>query len=281
MNPIVSVIGLVAAAVGITVSVPQVWRLWRGTTAAGVSHASAVLGVMAGSTWLTYGLLIVDHAQILANIPGLAGGLAILVLVLRRGRLSPRPAIIAAATWASVIAITYSAFGATAVGFAATAVTLVARGPQVWTAFRAPSLEALSPATFTLSTIASTLWMTYGFGTADPPVWTSSLAVIAMSVAILARYHVTARRPELLGPAPVEPSAGPVEAYAGRVEMFPVPSQAVDAATAALSPSAEFLVSAGDFGAPQDHAALQGPDRPVPAVPRPGGPGDPSRLAPA
>lgn len=241
MNPIVSAIGLVAAAVGITVSIPQVWRLWRGTTADGVSHASALLGVMAASTWLVYGTLIVDHAQMIANVPGLAGALAVLVLVLRRGGLSPVPAVAAGATWATVVTIAYSVAGPTAVGFSATCVTLVARGPQVWTVFRAPSLTALSPASFALSTLSAVLWTTYGFGSDDPPVWTSSLAVLAMSVAVLARYHVAQHQVGL----PVVPAQG------ARPEV------------------------AGPKARPATASAV---GRPVPAVPRPGGRGDRSRL---
>ncbi len=194
MNHVVAAIGLVAAGVGITVSFPQVWRLWRSTHALGISYASAVLGLLATSTWLTYGFLIVDPAQMLANVPGIVGAVLIAVLVVRRGRLSPAPALVAAAAWATLVVAGDNAVGAGRVGTLATTVTLVARVPQVWTAFRAPSLAALAPATFVLTVASASLWLTYGVCTHDAPVWTSSTGAMLLSLVILARYRVVESR---------------------------------------------------------------------------------------
>ena len=196
MNPVVPAIGLLAATVGITVTAPQVLRLVRTPNADGMSHGSAVLGLLATTTWLTYGVMITDAPQILANVPGIVGAVAIYVLVVTRGGFAWRPGLAGALTWAALITAAFVLRGPQTVGMLATAVTLVARVPQVHTVFRSTSLAALSRTSMLLGAASASLWLSYGILTADMPVWTSSSAVLVLTAVILGRqaYVLRAQR---------------------------------------------------------------------------------------
>ena len=210
-------VGLVAAVLGVSTSLPQVWRLLRSPGAEGLSLASTVLGALSAATWLTYGVLQLDPPQILANVPGLAGATVIAVLVLRRTTTPPGRVLVACGAWALVVLAAWAVGGPVAVGTAATCVSLVARAPQVREVFVAPSLAGVSPASFGLSVTACTLWAVYGLGTGQVPVWASSVLAGAMSLVVVVRT-TTFRAPAAApAAAPVRtsvPSAAPVAALA-------------------------------------------------------------------
>jgi len=258
VNPVISAVGMTAATIGITCSTPQVWRLWRSPDAEGVSHASAVLGVLASSTWLAYGLSLVDWAQITANIPGVAGALAILTLVVLRSGASFRPALAAAVAWSVVALVTFRIGGPQALGVAATAVTLSARGPQVWTAYRSTSLSALSPLSFALTVVSASLWVTYGVGTGEAPVFTSATAGLTLSLLILVRvWHLGRRRSEPSRAGATQPVA---------VLAVPAPAAAPDRATVAAAARELVPVFPGQPSSPR----AAGLGVPLPPTPRSG-----------
>ncbi|WP_158220496.1 SemiSWEET family transporter [Kineosporia sp. A_224] len=202
--------GFVAAALGVATALPQVWRLLRTPGADGMSLPSVVLGALGTGTWLTYGLLEADPPQIVANVPGLAGAAAIAVLVVRRTTTRPAHVLGAVATWCGLVAAAWAAGGAVAVGSAATVVSLVARAPQVREVFTAPSLAAISPLSFGLSTTACTLWAVYGVGTGQLPVWASSVVAGTMSLVVCVRATVRAPEPVVRPvPHPVPRQAQP------------------------------------------------------------------------
>ena len=221
-------VGLVAAVLGVCTSLPQVWRLLRSPGAEGLSLASTVLGALSAATWLAYGVLQLDPPQILANVPGLAGATVIAVLVLRLTTARPARVLAAAAAWALVVVAAWAVGGPVAVGTAATAVSLVARAPQVREVFVAPSLAGVSPLSFGLSVTACTLWAVYGVGTAQVTVWASSVLAGAMSFVVLVR--TTTVRPARLAAAPV--IAAPVAAVP---RPAPAPAARHDEEAAALA----------------------------------------------
>ena len=261
MNPVISAVGMTAATIGISCSTPQVWRLWRSPDAEGVSHASAVLGVLAVSSWLSYGLSLVDWAQIVANIPGLVGALAILTLVVVRSGATFRPTVVAAAAWSVVLLAAFRIGGPEALGVSATTVTLVARGPQVWTAYRSTSLAALSPLSFALTVVSASLWVTYGLGTGEAPVFTSATAGLTMSVLILARVWHLARRGD---GSPAAVAAQPVTASS-------LPAAPAPATPETVAPQATDLVPVFPGRPAGPRAAVPLPPTPRSGIPLPVG----------
>lgn len=186
--------GCVAAVLGVSTALPQVWRLHRSPTADGLSVPSVVLGVLAAGTWLGYGTLQADPPQMLANAPSLAGALAVAALVVRRTGHRAAPLVAVVAAWTALTLLAWSVAGAAAVGAAAAVVSLVARGPQVVEAYRAPSLAAVSPASLGLSVASASLWAVYGLGTGQEPVWVCSVAVAVMSAVVWSRTMSTPGR---------------------------------------------------------------------------------------
>jgi uncharacterized protein with PQ loop repeat len=81
-------IGLFGAALGISMSVPQAWRVARGHGTEGVSLATYLLLLAVMATWLAYGLLLHDPVLWVPNLVGIAV-VAGVVAVLLRGAAEP------------------------------------------------------------------------------------------------------------------------------------------------------------------------------------------------
>nr|WP_240897098.1 SemiSWEET family transporter [Kineococcus vitellinus] len=184
---LISSIGLLAAGVGIVTGVPQIVRLLRSPDASGLSYSSAVLGMLGCATWLTYGLLLMDPAQLVANVPGIA--CAVLTVVLAARRLGARlsSALIATLAWTPVVVGAHVLGGAELVGVVATVVSLVRMLPQVRTVFGRESLAGLAPASFVLTQASAVLWTVYGVATAQPSVVVCSAVSVVLSGIVLSR----------------------------------------------------------------------------------------------
>jgi uncharacterized protein with PQ loop repeat len=78
-------VGVLAAALGISMSVPQAWRALRGHGVEGVSLTTYLLLMAVMATWLVYGLLVGDPVVWVPNVIGLVVvAVVVAVLVARR-----------------------------------------------------------------------------------------------------------------------------------------------------------------------------------------------------
>ena len=180
-------LGLVAAAIGILTGVPQVVRLLRTPDASGLSYSSAILGVLSSGSWLTYGFLLLDPAQLVANVPGLTCAVVTVVLAARRLGRALTPALVAVGAWVPVVAGAFLLGGPDLVGVAATAVSLVKMLPQVRTVLRREPLHGLAPASFVLTQGSATLWAVYGLATQQPSVVVCSVVSAVLAGVVLSR----------------------------------------------------------------------------------------------
>ncbi|WP_432495304.1 SemiSWEET family transporter [Kineococcus auxinigenes] len=187
LDALISSLGLLAAAIGIATGVPQILRLLRSPDASGLSFSSSVLGMLGAGTWLTYGLLLMDPAQLVGNVPGLGCAAVTVVLAARRLGLPLRHAGTAVAAWVPIVAAAQLLGGATLVGALATAVSLVRMVPQVRTAFGSGSLAGLAPGTFVLTQLSATLWTVYGAATGQPSVVVCSVVSAVLAGVVLSR----------------------------------------------------------------------------------------------
>lgn len=188
MSVWVSVLGLFAAGVGTGCAIPQVVRLARSAHAHGLSFPSTVLSAVSSMTWLLYGLLLSDTAQVVANVLGLGMAVATVALIVRRrSEVRLRWVFAAVAGWAALLAVTASVGGPSALGVAATGVSLVTRWPQVVQVLRGGPLAALSPASLALSLVASGSWGVYGALVGQVPVWLCSVLSLVLTAVILTR----------------------------------------------------------------------------------------------
>ena len=184
---LISSLGLLAAALGILTGVPQVVRLLRNPDASGLSYPSAILGVLSSGTWLTYGFLVADPAQLVANVPGLACAIVTVVLASARLGVSLTPALLAALVWIPLVTLAFLLGGPVLVGMAATAVSLVKMLPQVRTVLRREPLHGLAPTTFFLTQLSATMWTVYGLATGQPSVVVCSMVSAVLAGVVLSR----------------------------------------------------------------------------------------------
>jgi uncharacterized protein with PQ loop repeat len=180
-------LGFLAAAFSIALIWPQVWLSCRHRRTLGLSPTTSWLGVALNLSWLTFGLLIGDPAQIVTNAVVGTGNTAVLAALLlsqpdlREKRMVLRTAAGAAAlaTLAAGSLVSVAVLGAepTAVAAAFGSVTslvgVLAALPQLLSILvdRSQDLSGMSPARWYLGAGAAATWTTYGWLNHQPNVW--------------------------------------------------------------------------------------------------------------
>ncbi len=181
-------LGLLAAALGAWTTVPQIIRIRRTRTSTGVSAGAAVLSAMTSLAWLGYGIVRADLVQLLANVVGVVGSLAVTTLVLRHSGGRVLPAATGILGWAAVVVGLTAAGRVDLVTAAATTIAVLRNLPQVRLALRrGVDLLPLSPAGLAIGTVSSGCWVVYGFGVHQGAVWSTALAGTAGGLLVLAR----------------------------------------------------------------------------------------------
>ncbi|MGN6333343.1 MAG: SemiSWEET family transporter [Motilibacteraceae bacterium] len=182
---LLTLLGLLAAAVGVASSVPQLQRLRRSGTTAGLSAASTTLGTVSVLAWLTYGTAERDPAQMIANAPSALLAIATLALLARHRR---RPVLLVLASLGALVVLAVLLGpGTAAVGVIATTVGTVRQLPQVRLAVRGGDLRGLAPGTYALALASAVVWAAYGLGRGDEAVVVSSLLALACNAVVLFR----------------------------------------------------------------------------------------------
>ena len=176
----------VAVVLAVTQPVPQVIRLVRTRSVAGVSGPTTWLGLTINGAWAAYGigrgllpLTVLSGAYV-------AGYAVIAALLVARGRRSGIGTGLAAA--AVLTALTLTA------GWAVLGTTLaLAVGiqfvPQVVEAWRSDDLSGLAPGTYVVSAVDGAVWGTYGLAVADLP-----LVLYGVVMALVAALVLIPRR---------------------------------------------------------------------------------------
>jgi uncharacterized protein with PQ loop repeat len=201
-------LGFAAAALSISLVWPQVWLSCRRRRTRGLSPTACWLAVALNASWLTFGLLIGDPAQITTNVVVGAGNSAVLAsLLLSRPQLRSRAVLLRSAAGAACLA-------ALAAGSAGAVVVLGADRGEVATAFgalvslvgagaacvqpvtmlrdRAQDLSGLSAIRWRLGAAANASWLSYGLLRHEPEVFCA--AGIGFGCAVLV-CGLLARRP--------------------------------------------------------------------------------------
>jgi uncharacterized protein with PQ loop repeat len=181
------VLGFFAAALSIALIWPQVWLSCRHRRTLGLSPTTTWLGVALNLSWLTFGLLIDDPAQIVTNVVVGAGNTAVLAaLLLSQPHLREKRMVLRTAAGAAVLAtLAAGSFASVGVLGAERAVVAAAFGsvislvgalaalPQLLSILsdRTKDLSGMSPARWYLGAGAAASWTTYGWLNHQPNVW--------------------------------------------------------------------------------------------------------------
>lgn len=191
-----------AVVLALTQPVPQVLRVLRTRSVAGVSGPTTWIGVVVNAAWTIYGI-----ARDLAPVAVLSGAyvlgyVVVAVLLVRAGnRLGLGTGVAAGALLA----------GATLLGGWALLGTLLALAvlpqflPQVVEAWTADDLTGLAPGTYVLGLVDGVVWGGFGLVAADRPLVLYGVVMISVASAVLlGRARWAVRQPAVA----VEPVTG-------------------------------------------------------------------------
>jgi uncharacterized protein with PQ loop repeat len=223
----IAALGFLAAALSIALIWPQVWLSCRHGRTLGLSPTTSWLGVALNLSWLTFGLLIGDTAQIVTNAVVGAGNAAVLAaLLLSQPHLREKTMILRSAAGAAVLAALAAgsltsvnlgadpALVAAAFGSVISLVGALAALPQLLSIVfdRTQDLSGMSPARWYLGAGSCAAWTTYGWLNDQPNVWLGAgfgLVCAVVTCAVL-------RSRQAVVPVDGFADLGPVLAVAGR-----------------------------------------------------------------
>lgn len=182
----VALVGACAGTVSVLGAWPQLIRLGRGRTSAGVSSTAALLQLVATVGWLTYGSLIADGTQVVTNLLCLIPVLGVVIHLTRETR-TVLPHLAVGTGWAAALGIGGYLGGSGLVGALCFTLALFVRLPQLREVLVSRVLVGLSPASSALATLASLLWSVYGLLHHDTAVLAASTFALSVNSVVLLR----------------------------------------------------------------------------------------------
>ena len=204
---------LVATALALVSSLPQVRRIVATGDVRGVSLSFATLGVATEAAWIAYAI----HGRLWAALPeavAMVGCNVVLAVALVRAGVTTLRPIVVGAAWAGVMGATAAVEGASGAAVVLAGAYAVQTAPSIWSAYRTYAPSGVAALTWALVGVEAILWGVYGFAHDDLAM--SSFAVIGSlaAVAILARKVVTRNRAAAVQSAPRHSAVAPVVAPA-------------------------------------------------------------------
>ena len=207
---LVAVIGWIATATGMTLALPQLYRLLRTLNVEGLSLIGwqAILAVNIG--WMMHGIRIGQPPQAITSGFSLCATLPILVLMSRslhrRTAVTLLPGLVLAAVMVAVDQLT----GSAAFGSFALVPLAIALGGQSVALVRAPHVRGVSTPSMILGAFNQVLWTTWAVMISDPgsmisTIWAGFLVGFNLIWFTLRRLGLRAFIPyqEGVEPAPV------------------------------------------------------------------------------
>ena len=205
MNPLVEVIGLVAGALSLSTSVPQIVRVVRSKSEVGVSLTSWLIFALSVASWTAFGIRYHSLSQIITNAIALvlAGFLSWMLMRTRFTSRVPAPGLFA------FLVVLASSIACAVIVFVSPDVFvnvflnlfLVSRVPQVFESiqsWRISRLTVVSKSTYTLSIASGIIWTVYGLMIGSIAVIIYSVVFLVLSVIILVFEVLAGRRASAL-----------------------------------------------------------------------------------
>lgn len=188
---VAELVGAAALVVTAIAVLPQVLRILRVRSTAGVSPVWAMLGVVSTAAWVVYtgarGLWWATVADALSCLAYTAT-----VVVLARNGVRPR--YLAGALWLSVFVLGYLAGGLSGMGAVLAIAFLIQVGPSIWTAYRTTDLLGASLGTWLLTCTEGALWGFYGLIKGDLAVIVFGAMALVASLLMVFRIQWGAKR---------------------------------------------------------------------------------------
>lgn len=170
-------------------SLPQIVRIVRDRSAAGVSLLTWVIFALSGASWLAYGLLLQAPGIIVGNIPFLSTTVPVVMLLLVRQRNWRWPAAIAGpAVAAGGIVLLLLQLPSAVSGGMGVVCGLLTTVPQLIESLnrrRAGLSSEVSLATLGLLLTGQLLWLSYGIFRPDVPIILTNVVAVLVTVSLL------------------------------------------------------------------------------------------------
>lgn len=186
MNILAEIIGLISGLMGLSVALPQLFKILKSKTHDGVSILAWIISLGNFTTWVTYGVRYNSFSQIVTNITATIFT-AILVYVLISQKHS-RPYAAAATT---LVIFSFLFFGfmvpPLVLSMALFTMVLAVRVPQIissYISFANGKETMVSKLTYALMVSSSVGWIAYGVMTG---LWQN---IVASSIALIASFII-------------------------------------------------------------------------------------------
>lgn len=170
-------------------SLPQIARILRDRSAAGVSLLTWIIFALSGASWFAYGLLVQAPGIIVGNIPFLSTTLPVVMLLLVRQRnWSWLLAIAAPLAVAATVVLVLLQLPSSVSGGIGVACGLLTTVPQLIESLnrrRAGLPSEVSLATLGLLLTGQLLWLSYGIFRPDVPIILTNVVAVFVTVSLL------------------------------------------------------------------------------------------------
>ena len=200
------VVTALAVVLALTHPVPQVLRVLRTRSVAGVSGPTTWMGFVINVAWVTYG--VARGLVPVAVLSGayVAGYVVIAALLVRGGnRRGVGTGLLAGAALAGLTLVG----GWGLLGTALALVVVPQYLPQVVEAWTGDDLTGLSPGTYVVGVLDGLVWGGFGLVAADFPLVLYGAVMITVATAVLlGRSRWALRQPSAPAPVGIEPAAG-------------------------------------------------------------------------
>jgi uncharacterized protein with PQ loop repeat len=197
------VVTALAVVVALAHPVPQVVRVLRTRSVAGVSGSTTWLGFAINVAWATYGAARGLLPVAILSGTYVVGYVTVGVLLVRRGnRRGIGTGLLAAAGLTALVLLG----GWAALGTVLALAVLPQFLPQVFEAWTADDLTGLAPGTYLIAVLDGIVWGGFGFVASDGPLMLYGVVMCTVAVAVLVpRYRWAARQRV---PVSGDPAAG-------------------------------------------------------------------------
>ena len=198
MHPVFELLPLVAACLAVPQFLPQLSRVRRAGTTAGVSWSWAALTSVNNAAWLGYFALSGFWTALVPAISAtVLSGLLAVELARRGGGMPKRPAVLVS-VWAGVLLTAGAAFGRMGLGSALAVAFLLQVTPSVWTVYRSRDTTGVSRGTWLLIFGELLCWGVFGVHEADPRLIVLGATGVLASLLVLVRVSLTAARTQII-----------------------------------------------------------------------------------
>ncbi|MFP5322421.1 MAG: hypothetical protein ACLGIC_11325 [Acidimicrobiia bacterium] len=198
------VVTALAVVLALSHPVPQVVRVLRTRSVAGVSGPTTWIGFTVNVAWMTYGIARGLVPVAVLSTAYVAGYVVVGTLLVRGGnRRGIGTGVVAAAALAGLVAVGGWGLLGTALALAVVPQFL----PQVVEAWTADDLTGLSPGSYVVGLADGVVWGGFGLVAADRPLVLYGAVMVSVATAVLVgRYRWSVRQRAV--PVAIEPAAG-------------------------------------------------------------------------